>query len=48
MNPNRSDDMWTAPNTGENRGVNQTQMDENENHSTNQNTQPQDIRNPGQ
>ncbi|XP_034160375.1 epithelial-stromal interaction protein 1 isoform X2 [Pangasianodon hypophthalmus] len=38
MNPNRSDDIKTAP------GVNETQTDGN--NSTNQNTQPQDSRNP--
>ncbi|KAF4086970.1 hypothetical protein AMELA_G00090130 [Ameiurus melas] len=46
MNPNRSADIWTAPNTETNRGVNQTQMGGNENDSTNQNTQPQASRNP--
>ncbi|XP_027020204.2 epithelial-stromal interaction protein 1 isoform X1 [Tachysurus fulvidraco] len=43
MNPNRCVDTG---NTGPNRGVNRTQMDGNENYSTDQNTQPQDSRNP--
>ncbi|XP_060785887.1 epithelial-stromal interaction protein 1 [Neoarius graeffei] len=46
MNPNRTDDIRTEPNTGSDHRVNKTQMDGNENYSTNQNTQPQDSRNP--
>ncbi|KAK3543783.1 hypothetical protein QTP70_027201 [Hemibagrus guttatus] len=43
MNPNSCDDIR---NTETNRGENETQMDGNENYSTNQNIQPQDSRNP--
>ncbi|KAM9486407.1 epithelial-stromal interaction protein 1 isoform 2-T2 [Clarias gariepinus] len=46
MNPNRSDNTWKTPNTGPNPGVDQAQVDGNENYSTNQNTQPPDSRNP--